>query len=582
MTDGDELSPVLNRLAGPDLYRNNAFRVTGLPTDASPSRVRRAREEALLVNRLPAAGSGRGTGRLRDHAEAETAGTAPGGEAMRAAYEVLRDPVARLVHELLWIWGPEVPPAQGESGHDAAVRAHQDALEGEATGPHAPDPARARQLDALWERGLDAWATVLAGHEFWDHAKRRVADIEDPRLTTGTVRRLRERLPRHIVAAGAEVGLRAARAQAQAEAQASDSPPPVPPPRRPPSHAPGARLAAPSAGTARPAAPDSLAALRRIVALLHASPFPAEVVTDALREVARPAERTVRAACTTARDTVSAHEEQGGTEGTELLEHTAEPLLLVQVLLGPEGSLTAALCEEVGAALNQCAVAHYHATETTRTALFLLDRASDLARVRRTRELIEKNIDVIGHSDTAVPTGPSDELQPYLRRMAGEGKVERVAAHLRAVAPALIDKPSGRRLLALSRDKRSVAAPVHGEPFLGSLLGCGVRPYRSEGPDAEGTLWATYAVALFWVPVLPLAMYVISDGRVCARVPLTARARWARRLVFTAALFALVWTLADPPTAVGLLVGFGVVQLFARAELRKARVRTWAQAVARR
>ncbi|MEU6853052.1 hypothetical protein ABZ901_24375, partial [Actinacidiphila alni] len=331
-----------------------------------------------------------------------------------------------------------------------------------------------------------------------------------------------------------------------------------------------------------PAPPDGLGAVHRIVTLLRASPFAEDVVTDALREVARPAERTIRAACTTARDTVDANEEQGGAAGQELLERTAEPLRLVEALLGPDGTLTAALCEEVGHALNKCAVAEYHTTERTRTALMLLAHAAGLARVPRTQDLIEKNTDVIAHSANAIPNGPSDQLQPYLREMVLEGKVERVAAHLRAVAPALVDPASGKRLLAMSRDRRSVAAPVHDEPFLGSVLGCGVRPYRSAGPDPEGTLWATYAVTLFWVPVLPLAMYVINGGRVHARVPVGAGARWVRRLEFTLLLFAVVALVAGVAVAAGTVAGFVIVQLYGRAELRKARVRNWTRLVVRR
>ncbi|MEU6854106.1 hypothetical protein ABZ901_29785, partial [Actinacidiphila alni] len=187
-TPGDELTPVLNRLRGPDLYRNNAFRITGLPTDASAARIRRAREEALLLTRLAPARS--------------TTAAPPEGEAVRTAYEVLRDPVARLVHELLWTW-PDGPEGT-VTGHADAVEQHRAALEATEGSGTAPDD--------VWAGGLRSWATVLAGHAFWDHAKRRVADLGDPRLTTGTVRRLRDRLPRHIVAAGAEAGLRAARA----------------------------------------------------------------------------------------------------------------------------------------------------------------------------------------------------------------------------------------------------------------------------------------------------------------------------------------------------------------------------------
>jgi hypothetical protein len=55
-TPEDELTSVLARISGADLYRGNAFRVTGLPATASPARIRRAREEALLTTRLTTPG----------------------------------------------------------------------------------------------------------------------------------------------------------------------------------------------------------------------------------------------------------------------------------------------------------------------------------------------------------------------------------------------------------------------------------------------------------------------------------------------------------------------------------------------
>jgi hypothetical protein len=465
--------------------------------------------------------------------------------------------VARLVHELLWLWEPETSDEAGVdevAGHDLAVRVHRQVVEAEFGGESGAAGLRGE----AWERALAAWASVLGSHDFWDHAKRRVADIGDPRLTTGTVRRLRERLPRHIVSVTAELALRAARAE----------PPPEEEMVR--------RLGAPLTGAPRPPAPpEPKSTAQHFVALLLASPFAEEVVADALREAVRPSERTIRAAVETARVTVNATEDEGGAAGEELVARTTEPLRVVRTLLGRQGTLTAALSQEVAVQLNYCGVAHYNATSTTRTALALLHRAAELAQVRRTQELLADNIDLIGRSATAVPTGPSADLPPFLQKLALAGKVERVAAYLRAMAAVQTDARVRTRLRAQATDRRSVAAPVHEEPFLGSLLGCGVRPHLSAGPDAEGTLWMTYTLTLLYLPVLPLAMYVTDNRGVHSRVPLSTRARWWRRALFTALLIVFVAVVAGLPTAAGFAGVWLVGQLYFRAQLRRSRVGKW-------
>ncbi|WP_329171757.1 hypothetical protein [Streptomyces sp. NBC_01477] len=524
-TPGDELAPVLARISGTDLYRSNAFRVTGLPADATPSRIRRTREEALLMSRLGAPATG---------AAVRTA--APGGEeALRAAYETLRDPVARLVHELLWPQGQSAPAWSGAEEHERAAHTHQEAVEGEAAGPYEPGSAQAARLDGLWTRGLAGWASVLADHDFWDHARRRVAEIGDPRLTSGTVRRLRDRLPKHLASVTAELALR-------------------------------------SAVRGRPAGAG------RLVALLHSSPLPERAVADALREAVRPAESALRAACGTAREAVSAAEGDGGPAGRALLERIGDPLGVVRTVLGPDAALTSALEEEVAAALNQCAVGEFHATGRVRAPLEVLAWAAGYAHAQRTKDLIERNAEVVSHSRNASPAGPSDDLPPLLRQMCLDGRVERAAAYLRAMAGQVVnrDRELAGQLMTLATDRRSVAAPVARQPFTGRVLGCGVHALRAPGPDAEGTRWVTHVLTLFWLPLLPLAAYARDDRAVRARVPLTGRARWTRRwtllLVPPLALFPVIGPAALPVLA-ALLIGYGTFL----GKMRGERVRTWAR-----
>ncbi|WP_328582885.1 hypothetical protein [Streptomyces sp. NBC_00370] len=541
-TPGDDLRPVLDRISGADLYRNNAFRVTGLASDATPAQIRRAREEAVLASRLaaPTRGPVHDPARApdpdpaRDPSGATPATAPPATESVRAAYETMRDPVARLVHELLWLWRSDEPGRPLSVEHDLAVRTHREAVETEEAGPYPPGSEAVRALDELWARGLAAWASVLASREFWDHAKRRITDIGDPRLTTGTVRRLRDRLPRHLASVSAEFALRAVRT-------------------------------------------GSEGAGHRLVTLLRDSPLPDDAVADALRDVVRPAERAVRTACDAAREKARADEDGAGAAGNELLEKADEPMRTVRALLGAEATLTGALSEELAVVLNQCAVTHYNADHPPGLSLELLLRAAEFARDPRTRELVATNKKGVEASvGAAVPTGPSPDLFPYLQAMCRRGRVERAAGHLRALASAVgpRDRTMSRQLRDLATDRRSVAAPVRGEPFIGSVAGFGVRPRRSAGPDAHGVLCATYMLTLLYVPVFPIAAYLMNGDGIHAKVPVSAAARWWRRLLLVLAPWLVLLPFIGAPTAMGFVMLSLLALNVTLVSLRKHRVST--------
>lgn len=519
----DEFGPVLERISGADLYRNNAFRVTGLPPDATPAQIRRAREEAVLLSKVGAPPG----------QDADT-------ETIRAAFETLRDPVARLTHELLW-------PGDSLGGslaarHEAAVRTHREAVEAEATGPYEPGSDEAHAQDPLWEHSLAAWASVLAAREFWDHARRRVAEIGDPRLTTGTVRRLRERLPRHLLSVTVGMAARAVRGG-----------PTGPAPR----------------------------AADRLVGLLRCSPFDEEAVNDALREAARPAERTIRAACETATRTAEADEDAAAAAGRELRQRIEEPLRVVQALLGPDAPLTAALSEEAAVALNVCQVIHFNAEGDPQEALPLVVRAGELARDPRTREVIARNRSAVEDA-LAIPSGPDSCLPAYLREMCKQGNVDRAAAHLRAIAREVrsTNPELARDLRTWAADRRTLAGPFDGELTNESCWGIGVHLLPLGTPAdprlvQRGVRVATHAWTVLFIPLFPMAAYLVEGRRVHVRVPMGGFARAWRRLLLTAVPAWAALLLSGASAALGMATAMVLAQLLAAMYLQRRRVRAW-------
>ncbi|MFC5212759.1 hypothetical protein [Streptomyces coerulescens] len=160
-------------LGGTRLYRDNAFAVTGLPTNADGRAVRRHRQrlEARLAveESLPADPESPLAGGFRK-------------DEVRAAFEEFQDPRRRLVDELLWRWGEPGPdcgcPASVHQEHDDAVRFHAMALDAETGRGHATTDGR----DILWQGAAGGWGLLLERPEFRLHIAHRIGELDDPRL----------------------------------------------------------------------------------------------------------------------------------------------------------------------------------------------------------------------------------------------------------------------------------------------------------------------------------------------------------------------------------------------------------------
>ncbi|TDC40628.1 hypothetical protein E1211_00520 [Micromonospora sp. 15K316] len=177
----------LREVAGPELYRRNAFRVTGLPVDVDRPTARRRQQ------RLAAA--------FKVGADVDGLGPAVGPEELRAAFDVLLgDPRRRLVHEIFGAWGAPDDcgcPTTTHTEHDRAVRAHAEVLD--------MDPADVLALamdgrvDDRWATAASAWTKTLRSAAFWRHLHHRVEQLDDRQLDAAVVEALRAELPGVLV-----------------------------------------------------------------------------------------------------------------------------------------------------------------------------------------------------------------------------------------------------------------------------------------------------------------------------------------------------------------------------------------------
>jgi hypothetical protein len=350
-----DIDRVLRPLEGHGLYRNNAFRVTGLPTDVSNRQVRRHREETqnpYYVTPVPE----------RD----VPLPPSDDPDALRAAFEVLRDPLARLVHELFWI-RPDQP-----SWHEHAVFAHSRALE--ATTPDG----RVAHEDAWgdWRVGLRLLAQAFAAEETWEWVRLRAAEIDDPRLSVAVLRALRERLPEHVIGVSVTLAVRAA-------------------------------------GVVPEDASGHMAAL-------EGGGFEARLVRDVARAAVEPATTRVRSACESA---WGAAPSDGLSAASALLDETTSALATCAAVLGNDDDVVDACRDEVARTVNNCVLGFVNfyvetapAALSTKPVLDLLRDARALASSSSVTMLLDNNIaDIEGfEARRAAASGPNLGCVPLL------------------------------------------------------------------------------------------------------------------------------------------------------------------------
>ncbi|TCO44210.1 DUF998 domain-containing protein [Actinocrispum wychmicini] len=187
---GRAAAELLLEMAGPDVYRTNPFRVTGLATGAGAREVRQRRQMVMGIIDLGKDPT------VND--ERLPLPTPPKADDVRAAFDELERPDRRLVDELFWWWGEPGKcecPAEVHELHDLAVEQHAKALDAEAADEEV---SRGDRVD-LWADAADAWIDALDEDAFWDHVRYRIGALSDRRLDESTLDGLRTTMPRALL-----------------------------------------------------------------------------------------------------------------------------------------------------------------------------------------------------------------------------------------------------------------------------------------------------------------------------------------------------------------------------------------------
>jgi hypothetical protein len=207
----------LNDASTLEIFKRNGFRITGLAVDATPKEVSKRGDKLRMMEEL-----GQGAAA---NTNAFPLTPSPTVDEIREALQRLKDPEHRLIDEFFWFW----PESFGESGKDEAIQAYVKgdgekafdlwierkadpekspvAYHNLAVVNHlmaiewmlhslnaAPDEESQTRIDAYWVTAIRYWKRTAVDDRVWDVVKARIRSLDDPRLTTGFARRMREGL----------------------------------------------------------------------------------------------------------------------------------------------------------------------------------------------------------------------------------------------------------------------------------------------------------------------------------------------------------------------------------------------------
>lgn len=369
VASGSGSTQVMFDMVDPSIYRKSAFRLTGLPVEASPRDIRRRSEELAAVSRLGGSLPAR-RGALLPLAEP------PDSDDVQEAIEELRQPDRRLIQELFWFWPAEGADrgmellaggdtngaaeawetlADNESGsavdraaavHNLAVLCHVLALDAEAGDPVVGD------VDELWAAALGYWQEVVDNDLCWHRLGARVRQLDDPRLTSEVVDDVRAALPRAIASINATLAADALRD--------GDS-------------------------------ERGLAMLDHV----EESSFPKHVIEGVYERVADPVVAQIRRECRRVVTAVQADSAKTVKAIRTLLAATEQPLSVVDLLFQPGHVVRDGVHDEVALTVLGAAATGYGRSVKAKQAGRLLERAIEIAATPAVKERLGENLDTV-------------------------------------------------------------------------------------------------------------------------------------------------------------------------------------------
>lgn len=365
----------------PRLYLNNAFRIIGLPVDATQRDIRRRMEDLSAVKDT--------SGWILEHQHSLPFHKPPTPEDVRNALLRLQDPERRLIDEFFWfwplnangsnndpalkllqsgehekayaIWRAEELTARRESTpaiHNLAVYHHLLAVESEwliLVGERPHDLLNIGDTGRNWNTAIGYWNKLSEQNETWDVVYSRVEYLADARISPEFVVQMQSAFPVAFDQINALLAAKYA-----------------------------------EAGRAEDA--------RRHIKYMAQSHQGLDDVDSTLTKICQPIENRLRLLIQHARDELHKAPDSGLKLADDLLTGASQPLDVVRKLLDGKHLLWQTLCDDVAGTALSCLIAYGNKTTYWGPCIVKLQYIEAMAcsdaiksNIRENRKIAEEN-----------------------------------------------------------------------------------------------------------------------------------------------------------------------------------------------
>jgi hypothetical protein len=403
----DRRNEILLKIARPDIYRINAFRILEIPVTATPQEVSSHIHKLEIMERLG------------ETNQAEKGFLSlippPDADARNEAQQRLGNPESRLIDELFWFWPLEIGNKDivddaiaalkrsdfsgavsvwkhheenyseaNVSMHNLAIMYHVLALDIEYLQAENLTAKQAQQKQDYWKQAFSRWQILINYEGFWSRLAKRIHELKDPRLTTGTARRLRAGLPLVLLLINASLAIKALERGNSKEATQQ-------------------------------------------INLIKKSGFNRAIMDEALRRAVMPIRDRVKICCTNAENENKNNPENIDQTFSDLIEQTAQPLATLDAILPADHPVRESAHDEVASQIFDITIASTNKTSDWKRALFMLEQALHIAVGSSMHKRIEENIKTARGNDELntcwfCKTNPSDEKAKIEVKMHGDVK----------------------------------------------------------------------------------------------------------------------------------------------------------------
>jgi len=369
-----ECKPLMDACT-PFVYRENAFRITGLFTDASVRDIKRRINDLKHAEEMGDAEA--------EHSHAFALNPPPGLELVREAGLRLNDPERRIVEEFFWFW----PTEWGNGRHDAALLAlanghksaphelwtqalsdghsqigvvskhnlavmyQMTALDQELRGfedNHFADDSLAK-IDRYWRACFKWWEELTDDESFWSLVSDRIRMLDDPRLTTGLSRRMRATLPEALDKINAMLAVRYIEN-------------------------------------------GKLELAQKHIVYMKETHQGLDDVPKTLAMITESLQIRIRDAIGKAAEVARQQPEKAAQTARELLTAVSQPLEITMGILPPEDADRIDLCDSAAGTVMHCAIIYGNKTEKWETCTSLLEASLEIAVDVELRKNIEEGL----------------------------------------------------------------------------------------------------------------------------------------------------------------------------------------------